>query len=234
VIRKKDEQTTQEEVTAMTVSEILSLCCSTDPYKRHQHRPWRVGEWVYATDGHVLVRVSAEFAPEVGPFVAPVEPARWEETAPDCEALLAAAAHDPSDVLPMPDLPPIRMVKCNTCDGMGRYKVCDECDGTGRVEWDSGRHTYDAECQECDGRQGNGCQEGGVECEDCGGTGSVPDDNSNTLIRVGPWRIRITEARKLAAIGAEIAATNNSGGWLTPVLWRSGDCIGLFMPQEDE
>jgi hypothetical protein len=29
----------------MTISEILSLCCSVDQYRRHQHRPWRVGEW---------------------------------------------------------------------------------------------------------------------------------------------------------------------------------------------
>jgi hypothetical protein len=215
----------------MTVSEILNLCCSTDPYRRNIHRPWRAGEWVYATDGHVLVRVPVGLAPEVGPWVCPENATKLEDRPPNAPGLDRYLEYAPAAWLPMPSLPAQKMETCDICEGLGRYVICADCDGSGAVEWRRGRHDYSAECQECDGHGKYGSEDTGAPCEQCGGTGRVSADDPRTIIQAGPWKIGIDLARKLAAMGADVASERTVAA--DPVLWRSGEHYGLFMPMED-
>ena len=109
----------------------------TDP-REHLRAPWRDGQWTYATNGHVCVRVHASVT---GP--APVD--RIVGKHPDTAALFAKWIDDrPGEFLVMPTLPAVQA--CRYCDGRGWHHAakCPDCiDG----EFKHGDHIY--ECQNC-------------------------------------------------------------------------------------
>lgn len=66
---------------------------------------------------------------------------------------------------------PFGHIFCTRCEGRCD-DACDECDGEGHVtrECDRG-YEHDEDC---------GCDNGRVECWECGGTGYIPDPDMNT------------------------------------------------------
>ena len=148
--------------------------------REHLRKPWRAGEWVYATNGHLAVRVPAASFPD----------AQENAKAPTTIGDLFARAFDskaPSDFRLMPDLQPLK--KCGWCKGKGRMHSikCPDCDDDG--EFMHGHHTYT--CQECEhdpagpGRlECSPGDEGANEtaCSACYGLGYQSRDNGRTNI----------------------------------------------------
>jgi hypothetical protein len=161
--------------------------------------PSRIDGFVYATNGHIAIRVKDD--PEL--LVSDVV---------KFKSLPAMFVKNVDEWGSIPELPPI--IPCKTCKGSGKqYKTrCDECDGDGN--FDHGTHNY--ECKECDDGwvESNVCTENEVTCSTCDGSG---EDIFSQPIKVG---IQSYQRRYLAMI----AALPNSKIELTPEL----DKVALF------
>lgn len=97
--------------------DLQSFCCKVDE-REFTQRPFRVGDWVFATTGAILVRVPAESAPDVAPLAQVRVP-------PNCAALVKKWEHQPAWAVG--HVPPLRpLAKCAACGGSGWY---DESDG---------------------------------------------------------------------------------------------------------
>jgi hypothetical protein len=112
-------------------------CATESDPREHLRAPWRDGSWVYATNGHLVIRVPA----------AGLEAPERSDKHPDTAALFRKYIEDrPCDFLLMPPL--AEPEKCSRCDGAGFvYAIaCPDCtDGT---FW-HGDWQYD--CQNCAG-----------------------------------------------------------------------------------
>lgn len=107
----------------------LKSFCGREESRPYMSLPFSVGEWTYATNGHICIRIPR--VPEIG----------------ECtEEKLPIAAVKLFDALPSDGfvpLPPIKIEheeweECPECDGRGHDHdcpscqcVCDDCDGTG-------------------------------------------------------------------------------------------------------
>lgn len=94
----------------------LQKFCSTDERRPHICKPYSRGEYTYATNGHMLVRVgrSVDFSEN--------------EQAPDCESIIKLCQpiyFQPLDNITMPE-PIFRDVKCR-CDEEPEHD-CPSCD----------------------------------------------------------------------------------------------------------
>jgi len=145
------------------------FCADQYDLREHLRAPFRRGEFVYATNGHVLVRV-----PVADGYDAPVN-----ENAPTKldEMFRCIDAETPA----WRSLPPVHAVeKCCRCEGSGRIRVedCESCDGKG--DFDRDGYTYD--CQAC---TGEGIVEVGepagkmVDCPNCNGRGHESGQRQN-------------------------------------------------------
>lgn len=114
---------------------LLRSFCATHDVRFYLQEPLSIGEWIYATDGYVLVRVPNDGRPQ-----STEHPAHIDFSKP----LLTPCEHYAPLVLPpAPELPP-----CEACDGTGEVGTCVECDGDGYRECDMG-HEHD--CPDCKG-----------------------------------------------------------------------------------
>lgn len=101
----------------------LNKFCSKDDTRYRIQKPWSRGEYTYATNGHICVRV---------PRLADIEE---NPKAPDTEKLFSDALAREYPVWLEPPEVRVKLVKCDLCGGMGGIftnEVCDECDGEGR------------------------------------------------------------------------------------------------------
>lgn len=157
--------------------EILRGFCEA-PSARFLHNPFTIGPYSYASNGHIAVRV---------PALADVS-ARPAEVKNDLERLPW-----PDESTPWESLPelPAASHECPFCEGRGRVVTCFECIGEGSVSWETDRHFYSAECEECDGA-GILPSEGEItndrHCPRCSGTGSYWD-NEETIIAGIPFSV---------------------------------------------
>lgn len=110
----------------------LKSFCSTDKARPNLHRPWSRGDWTWATNGHILVRVPRR------------DDVAENDRAPDASKILAA--FDASKLAPRApiELPAVTMVECDDCSGEGCgihscpdcHCKCVTCRGTGKVSND--------------------------------------------------------------------------------------------------
>lgn len=213
----------------MTNSEVLKLFCGTDVLRPNLHQPFRQGKWVYATDGHCMIRMLAAGMPEV-----PVIPNRGDPP-PKASMLDPHMDFDvPADQwVPLPPVPPMVMVKCQSCNGCGKVDICDECEGTGTVHWTSEYDNhYEAECEGCDGK---GYDPGSEDpCMECDGTGLEESASGPQYLVVGKWKLPIEQARKLAQLqGVHLAVVNKDcNSDLHPLQFTSIEGSGVWMPSE--
>lgn len=109
----------------------LQKFCSTSSDRKNIGQPWSDGEWTYATDGRICVRVPRRAdVPEN-----PEAPKNVSHTIFDC---------NPNDgkFQPLPGFTAPKMVACDNCGGDGKCEcpACDAqhdcgcCKGTGKVE----------------------------------------------------------------------------------------------------
>ena len=144
--------------------ELLKKFVSHGDPRKYMRSPFNRGEWTYAANGHIAVRVPKIDGVEILP----------DKHAPKLEGLFESAFFDA--YIALPTLPP--QEECSMCNGTGIAYECEECDGDG--EFENGSHTYT--CKECDG-SAQVAYSGGiaVSCRHCGGTGA----KRNAPMKVG-------------------------------------------------
>lgn len=108
----------------------LKPFCGREHLRPNLHQPFSRGDWTFATDGSVMVRVPRrEDVPDDSrrPHVERV----WRQYEP-CPELSAVG--------PVTLLPALAAVQCDECEGRGRVHdcpgcqcVCDNCDGAGET-----------------------------------------------------------------------------------------------------
>ena len=185
--------------------------CSKDSTRLSINAPWSVGEYTYATDGHILIRVPR--LPDV-----PGNPA-----APGTEKLFAETVAA-GEWLDVSDLPDIEYDSCKECNGTGKQgAICDKCDGEDHRSYPT-CEDGSVECEDCDGT-GLGKADGEIICEDCSGSGK---QKKKQPVKIGKEHV---DARLLRLIkdlpGIKVA---NSEKTLGPLIFRFDDGDGLVMP----
>lgn len=110
----------------------LNSFCSTDPERPYLHKPWSVGKFSYATNGHIAIKVPRrDDVPE-------------NDKAPDLQGTLDKIDwSQPFAPAPAFDVPLGWMTECTRCDGRGTEHDCPDCAcgcvkcrGTGQVSDD--------------------------------------------------------------------------------------------------
>ena len=144
--------------------EDLQKFCTCDKIRYELTQPFTAGEFTYATDGRIAVRVPA---------------IPGADATPKKTDLTKAFAHDATLRKPIElprgwqDFPELKG-PCNSCKGTGKYPEmieCDTCDGSGEVTCSECDNDHD--CKDCNGK---GEVRGNVNavCENCHGACEVP------------------------------------------------------------
>ena len=140
----------------------LQKFCSTDSFRININKPFSKGDYTYATNGHIMVRVSK------------VEGIGEQETSDTIKAVNPVPLFSDIENLvyvPIPDIPPTTYEQCQRCEGAGKLKTCPECDGDGFVCFTNRYSDYECDCETCGG---TGKLAGDQEtCGKCIGTGKI-------------------------------------------------------------
>ena len=188
-----------------------------DEYRAYLCSPWRSGDRIYASNGHVLVRLHADG------MQAPTLPKGVGPDPRDVDRLFEVTPL--SGFVAVADV--IADLVCQTCRGSGkrRFRHCDECNGQG--EFQRGGHVY--ACLGCEGA-GDIPDDSGYTmraCADCRGYGVDYLRTTTDAVTIGPARFGIRYLGMLARLpGAEIAAV----GAAAPAVFRFRDGEGLLAP----
>lgn len=101
-------------------------------------KPWRYGDYVYATDGRIMVRASCELFPSVT-MNADTPKADAEKLQTQADKLLVEPPADEHWMPPTEEMRAMKPVQCDQCvDGLrecescGHSAECDYCDGSGK------------------------------------------------------------------------------------------------------
>lgn len=143
----------------------LQKFCSTDLTRVNINKPFSRGEYTYATNGHILVRIA-----RIGDIGEQEKSDKFKPTEP--ETLFAAVKDYPYH--PIPDIPVPLSKDCFKCAGTGKTKTCPECDGDGEVHFSTRWNDYTCECESCNGDgllvNGKGPDQ---TCDKCDGSGKI-------------------------------------------------------------
>ena len=131
---------------------LLKFC--KDAGRETMRLPYSIGDYTYATDDIILIRV-------------PRMPEYSENPkAPDPEKI--EYERNPEKWYSVGDIKKLKSADCDFCGGEGKNFVCPECDGHGTVWLSNNYSEYPGiDCNSCDGK-------GKIAfCEECNGTGKV-------------------------------------------------------------
>lgn len=193
--------------------DITKFCAPSD-IRHYLHKPMRHDGYIYATNGHIAVRIVDDPSIDAGPI--------YDKLRATLPAMMEANGVDRTwhKVLPV-DTSAAK--PCKTCGGTGRTVTCESCDGDG--EFSHAGHVY--HCKECDGigEVGSSTEGAGAQCFDCNGSGLNLDES----VQFDGVHIA---ARYLHLIGteipgAEIGISNDPTGIH---LFRAPGVIGAVMP----
>ena len=198
--------------------ETLKQFCSYDNLRKEIMEPWTRGDYTYATNGKIIIRV-----PRISDI--PENPA-----APNVNRSIPWNAPVFTEAsAPIPDLPKDQFLSCARCDGTGKNSECPECEGEGVVTWETKRHGYEADCEECDGFGRVAAGTKAEECNRCNGTGKIEQDifvpvrgvsfNKKylTLIKSLPEAILFPEPEVAGKFPPSRFAFNGGDGFVMPV-----------------
>lgn len=120
----------------MDATEILAMFVAKIDSRETLLKPFRIGDFVYATNGHWCARVPAEGI-EAGDAT--------DKHPKNIEGLFDKAPTE--GFMPLPDVPDPGA--CMSCKGrgFGRNDECDACDGDGSF-W---HHDHNYDCKSCNG-----------------------------------------------------------------------------------
>lgn len=122
----------------------LKLFCCTHAEKEALAEPYSSGDYTFATNGHVQIRVprlpdvsESEIAPKI------------EITTKDSVGM--HYLKEPAEWVNVPAVTVVSEV-CKHCGGTGKAVQCPECEGDGWVEFETDWNQYDdQECKSCRG-----------------------------------------------------------------------------------
>lgn len=115
--------------------------------------PFSEGDYTYAADGSILIRVDK--ITEIIKSYPTIKP----------EKILEENKINRNEIWIDPPKFEIIEKNCTECDGTGKVIVCKECDGKGSLEFSSNYNDYEVECQSCFGKDIEN-----EKCGDCDGT----------------------------------------------------------------
>ena len=187
--------------------------------REYLQKPWRDGQYVYASNGHWLARVpAAEFHGEAADRT-PRHPASV--------ARMFADAADRTAFHPLTGI--AKPEECGPCSGRGvtRGSECNSCDGEGTFD----RMGWDYECKQCDGTgiDRHVPDEAAADhaCNSCKGYGLLfTSEHEPALYReryfspVYLWLLQAIAGAELAVAADPLAAAR----------FRVGALEGLLMP----
>lgn len=200
----------------MSPTEILSMFASKSDVRKWMLRPFRLNGFVYATNGHWMVRISDEPTIDADPIA--------DHHPKSIEKMFAEAPTEGFISLPEMEKP----ADCTRCEGLGfgTLTKCESCDGDG--EFVHCGHFY--ECKACDG-EGDSFEatpDGTDACPDCYGRGlkawGVPGQSVG-IAKFSPvylWMLRVLP-------GIQIAVNDKDGK--ARFTFEGGE--GLLMPYRD-
>jgi len=138
--------------------------CSKDETRFALLKPFDYGDFTYATDGRMIVRL-----PKLG-YPSP----DFTPTRESVENLMSDSYL--REVVAFPAIPEPTQDLCKTCDGSGFNKKCYDCDGSGEVECKCCGNESD--CKTCSGSgtlKATKDHPHGIPCEDCDGSGGLKE-----------------------------------------------------------
>lgn len=196
----------------------LAAFCATDhDLLHHLQTPMRGGGYLYATNGHIAVRIPDDPAVQADhpPF-------------PSLLELFGRTTKD-SDWQAAPCINPTDYRHCDECLGTGSVRSCDCCDGQGQFE----RRGYWHECEPCNASGTVSAEPeaaGARSCPVCLGSGIHHHDGVD--IGCAHYAARYLWLIGTHFLGAEIAPRPfpKDGDQPNPAFWRAGDALGLLMP----
>lgn len=145
----------------------LQKFCAADSYRTNINKPFSRGDFTYATNGHIMIRVpriDSIGEQEISDKFKIIEP----------EKLFAAVKDHPFHLIP--DIPPLITKECARCGGSGKLHICPECDGDGVVYFSNAYNDYTCDCETCGGDSYvNNDKSEPVICAKCDGSGKITE-----------------------------------------------------------
>lgn len=198
---------------------LLARFCAKQDIRYYLEKPIRQDGHLYATNGHILVRIEDDPATEARTACVKDDQGH---APPNCAALLKTLVAEwflPIDVSALPE-----PGACKACSGSGAVLECPDCDGKG--EFEHGNWNYD--CKECDGAgvvKRSAFSGRKVPCGDCDGTGK--DDHIKVELRGAGFQLRYL---KLMAELPGVELSVNPNDPRTTHYFRFDGGVGAVMP----
>lgn len=198
----------------------LAKFCSFDRHRSHLSAPFTIGDYTYASNGHIGIRV----------------PRRDDVPEGDPKTLSLAKTFADGDALefrPLPDVPiapPLDLPRCQTCRSSGKIVDCELCGGTGEHKCDC--EHCDRGCDDCDG-YGNAPAGFNAEpaevrvCDDCDGFGRKHDERCVRLFGKTVLRLRYFNHAQDVDGPREVGIADSAE---SAVFFRMPECMIAIMP----
>ena len=196
---------------------------TSDRINQQYAEPWSFGDYSYATDGSMAVRV-----PKIDGIPAmPEHQKKSEQIDAWINAWINADPGKWFDVV----FKQIEMQQCKECSGRGYLRLCEECKGEGFVYFKTDYNDYTVTCRSCRGhsvKPTSKTDSTGSPCEECDGTGKVyPDLNETTATKYGDHKYNDILLSKLSVFkNVKIKPM----GKKDPAVLRFDEGMGLLMP----
>jgi len=122
---------------------MINLQHFSSTHRRRYDEPWSDGEFSYATDGFILIRVARQEGIR--------DISEIPGGAVDIKILEKIIDYKIKDWYPVPNITTKKEI-CQRCKGTGKVYICPECDGTGHITASTDYNFYhDLYCATCDG-----------------------------------------------------------------------------------
>lgn len=208
--------------------DLQRFCANELDEREYLRKPWKHGEWVYATNGHVCVRVPTAAMPDV---------AECDKAPPAQKLFQKHMEQRQCEFLLMPSIAPLK--KCSACYGKG-YVHARKCPSCTEGTFDHYGYSYD--CLYC---EDSGAGPGWVDTEDeretrrpcnrCDGLGADMRENGNaplgestySLVYLN-WLAKLPQCRVCPGSSAETPTANQ-----IPAVFIFDGGHAILMPRRD-
>lgn len=193
--------------------DITKFCATNDP-RSYMHKPMRHDGYLYATTGHIAVRIADDPAIEARPMPQNLQ-----------NGILQKMADYTEDRKwqPVPAIDKVSLRDCAYCNGTGRAKMCPVCDG--EAEFEHFGDWYDCKHCKTTGQVAAESSDDTDTCSYCLGSGN----DANQSFEISGAHIAARYLHLIAAEihGAEIGISKNPLG---VQLIRAPGVVGCVMP----
>jgi hypothetical protein len=186
----------------MSIELLKRFCSDQHDTREHLHAPMRLGDFDYATNGHILVRVPVVAGAEVAPAV--------EKMTGHLSTMFKCIDDAEPAWRAMPVLDEVK--KCDCCHGARKLRIenCESCKGEGQFE----HFGYDYSCQHCESNGWLEVSTGGkvVDCFMCHGRGHDTSQRMVLAQSSGPNPVPVNTGYLswLAALPGVVVATQDN------------------------